>query len=155
MIIDTVKNASNYPMGQAWTKAFEFIATLNRDTPDGEYPLAGETMFARVMSYDTKPPEKAVFEAHRKYADIQSTLIGAEGIAVVDISRVEESKPYNEGGDVAFFNTPDTIPTLVDMYPGSFAFLLPQDVHMPQLQVGSSQTIKKVVVKIALSELGL
>lgn len=155
MIIDTVNNASNYPMGQAWTNAFEFIATLNGDTPDGEYPLAGEAMFARVMSYETKPPEKAIFEAHRKYADIQSTLGGAEGIAVVDISRVEESKPYNADGDVAFFNKPDTVPTLVDVYPGSFAFLLPQDVHMPQLQVGSSQKIKKVVVKIALSELGL
>jgi biofilm protein TabA len=155
MITDKIENASNYPMGSAWTRAFEFIASLSPSTPDGDYPLDGEAMFAKVMSYETKTPEKAIFEAHRKYADIQSTLDGAEGIAIVDIQNATVSKPYHSENDVAFFETPGVVPTLVDIYPGSFAFLLPQDVHMPQLEVGASRRIKKVVVKIALSELGL
>jgi len=155
MITDTLKNAHQYPLGVAWAKAIEFIKPLDSNTPDGEYPLNGDAMFARVMSYETKPSAKAKFEAHEKYADVQATLDRAEGIAVVDRSNLEESVPYHEANDVVFFETPATVPALVDLYPGSFAFLLPQDVHMPQLEVGESRLIKKVVVKIALSELGL
>lgn len=155
MITDTLQNAHLYPLGDAWAKAFEFLKTLDAGSQDGEYPLNGEAMFARVMSYDTKPPSQAKFEAHRKYADIQSTLEGAEGIAVINIHQLTEAKTYDEASDVSFFETPESIPALVDVHPGSFVFLLPQDGHMPQLEVGSSRTIKKVVVKIALSELGL
>jgi biofilm protein TabA len=155
MITDTLNNADQYPLGAAWSQAIEFIKTLDSNTPDGKYPLNGETMFAMVMSYETKPPAKARFEAHKKYADVQATLDGAEGIAVVDINNLEVSVPYNEVKDLTFFEAPEIVPALVDVYPGSFAFLLPQDVHMPQLQVGEARKIKKVVVKIALSELGL
>lgn len=155
MITDTLSNHTHYPLGPAWEKAFEFIHTLNPSTPDGEYPLDGEAMYARVMSYHTKPPAEAVFEAHQKYADIQATLVGAEGIAVVDIHGLEITKSYNPANDVAFYAAPENVPTLVDIYPGSFAFLLPQDCHMPQLEVGQSQKIKKVVVKIALTKLNL
>ncbi|MCB1122641.1 MAG: YhcH/YjgK/YiaL family protein [Verrucomicrobiae bacterium] len=155
MIFDSLQNASNYNMGPAWTTAFDFLKSIDADTPDGEYPIDGDTMFARVMSYETKAPADAKFEAHQKYADIQSTLIGAEGIAVVDTSKAKVRVPYDQTKDVAFFDAPETIPGLVDVYPGSFAFLLPQDCHMPQLAVGESKRIKKVVVKIALSALGL
>jgi len=155
MITDTIENSHYYHLGPVWEKAFEFLKTLNADTPEGDYPIDGKAMFAIVMSYETKEPAQARFEAHKKYADIQSTLIGAEGIAVVDTKKVDQATDYDEKRDVTFFETPETIPTLVDVYPGSFAFLLPQDCHMPQLAVGAPQRIKKVVVKIALSELGL
>ncbi len=155
MITDTIANASNYSLGPAWDKAFAFLETINGDTPDGDYPIDGKSIFAIVMSYETKEPDQAKFEAHQKYADIQSTLVGAEGIAVVQTEDLTATTEYEEDRDVTFYNTPETIPTLVDVYPGSFAYLLPQDCHMPQLAVGAPQMIKKVVVKIALSELGL
>ena len=155
MIIDTIKNADLYPMGKTWSKAFEFLRTLDANSPDGEYPLNGELLFARVMSYETKSHVDARFEAHKKYADIQSTLDGAEGIGIVNVNGLTEEEAYDESTDLIFFETPQTVPTLVDLYPGSFAFLLPQDAHMPQLQVDSPRLIKKVVVKIALSELNL
>jgi biofilm protein TabA len=155
MITDCLANAHNYPLGPAWEKAFDFLKTVNDSTPDGKYPIQGEDMFAMVMSYQTKKPDEAKFEAHKKYADIQSTLIGAEGIAVVDTAKMKVTVPYLAEKDVEFYETPETIPMLVDVYPGYFAFLLPQDCHMPQLAVGNPQYIKKVVVKIALTELGL
>ena len=155
MITDTIEHATHYPLGPAWEKAFAFLKTLNADTPEGDYPIDGTSIFAIVMSYETKEPDQARFEAHQQYADIQSTLVGAEGIAVVQTEGLTSSTKYDEERDVAFYETPETIPTLVDVYPGSFAYLLPQDCHMPQLAVGSPQMIKKVVVKIALSELGL
>ena len=155
MITDTIEHARSYSMGPAWEKAFAFLKTLNADSPDGDYPLDGKNMFAIVMSYETKEPAQAKFEAHRKYADIQSTLVGAEGIGVVQTDSLTANTEYEEERDVTFYDTPEIVPALVDVYPGSFAFLLPQDCHMPQLAVGEPQLIKKVVVKIALSELGL
>ncbi len=155
MITDTIEHAHSYSLGPAWDKAFEFLQTINADSPDGDYPIDGKSIFAIVMSYETKEPDQGKFEAHKKYADIQTVLVGAEGIAVVQTEGLTASTDYEEERDVTFYNTPETIPTLVDVYPGSFAYLLPQDCHMPQLAVGSPQMIKKVVVKIALSELGL
>jgi len=155
MITDTIANASSYSLGPAWDKAFAFLETITADTADGDYPIDGKSIFAIVMRYETKEPDRAKFEAHKKYADIQSTLVGAEGIAVVQTEGLTSTTDYEEDRDVTFYQTPETIPTLVDVYPGSFAYLLPQDCHMPQLSVGAPQMIKKVVVKIALSELGL
>ena len=155
MITDTLENYSSYSLGPAWEQAFTFLKGVNSETADGKYSINGDLMFAIVMSYETKAPEAAKFEAHKKYADIQSTLIGAEGIAVVETKDLKVTEAYKDETDVTFFETPETIPTLVDVYPGSFAFLLPQDCHMPQLAVGDPQMIKKVVVKIALTELGL
>ena len=155
MITDTIANAHSYSLGPAWKKAFAFLETVNADTPEGDYPIDGKLIFAIVMSYETKEPAQAKFEAHRKYADIQSTLLGAEGIAVVQTESLSANTEYEDERDIAFYETPETIPALVDVYPGSFVYLLPQDCHMPQLAVGTPQMIKKIVVKIALSELGL
>ena len=155
MITDTLKNADLYPMGEAWSKAFKFLRTLDAKSPDGEYPIHGESLFARVMSYETKPPAEARFEAHRRFADIQSTLDGAEGIGIANVNDLTADGNYDETTDLIFYETPQTVPALIDVYPGSFAFLLPQDAHMPQLEVNSPRLIKKVVVKIALSELNL
>ena len=91
------------------------------------------------MSYETKEPN----EAHRKYADIQTTLIAPEGIAVVATGEAQETVTYDDEKDVAFFETPETIPILVDVYPGSFVLLLPQDCHMSQLAVGLHGSLKK------------
>ncbi len=155
MIIDKLDNWTQYSLGTGWQKAFEYLQTLSPTSEDGEFPIDGDLIFARIMSYPTKLPEVAAFEAHEKYADIQMTLIGAEGIAWAITDTLEISKPYNEENDVAFFKTPETNLARVDNLPGNFTFLLPQDAHMPQLQVGESMTIKKVVVKIALTELEL
>jgi len=73
MIVDHIKNWKNYAFGPAWGKSFTFLETLDAESEDGEFPIDGETMFARVMSYETRnetDPE-AVLEAHRKYVDIQ------------------------------------------------------------------------------------
>jgi YhcH/YjgK/YiaL family protein len=152
MITDTIDNSHCYHLGPVWEKAFEFLKNNERRHARGRLPNRRK---GPVRHRDELPDQGARFEAHKKYADIQSTLMGAEGIAVVDTKNVDQATDYEEERDVSFFETPETIPTLVDVYPGSFAFLLPQDCHMPQLAVGAPQMIKKVVVKIALSELGL
>jgi len=156
MIIDLLANASQYPMGPGWEKAFDFLANLDANAEEGEYPIDGTKVFARIMSYHTRTEAEAVLETHEKYADIQTTLIGSEGIRWIPSKHLEIKAPYDTEKDVTFYQHPDTLPARVDNLPGWFTFLLPQDAHMPQLIVGNaSQTVKKVVVKVALTELNL
>jgi len=156
MIIDLLENAGQYPLGPGWTKAFDFLKSTNASTPDGEYPIDGDKIFARVMSYPTRNEAEAVLESHELYADIQMTIEGAEGIRWIPSTQLQVKDPYDADKDVTFYHHPSSLPARVDNLPGWFTFLLPQDAHMPQLTVGpSSQTVKKVVVKVALTELTL
>ena len=59
-----------------------FLKRINSDMEERIYPIDGDRIYARVMSYDTKEPSDCKLEAHDKYIDIQCTIIGAEGIDV-------------------------------------------------------------------------
>lgn len=156
MIIDQLSNAGQYAFGPGWKLAFDYLKSIDADTPEGEYAIDGEEVFARIMSYPTRMETEAVLETHKRYADIQMTLTGAEGIRWIPASQLKEKDPYDAEKDVTFYHHPASLPARVNNLPGTFTFLLPQDAHMPQLTVGSeAQIVKKVVVKVALSALTL
>lgn len=149
MIIDSIKYWNNYPYGNAWQVAFEFLTSLTAKVDEGKYTLQGDQIFARVMHYTTRSPANAVLEAHQKYVDIQTTLVGAEGIEWFPISVLTAKTSYNEIKDVVFFHRPTEGLARVDVFPGTFVVLWPHDAHMPMLGVGEqTEPIKKVVVKI-------
>ncbi len=61
--------------------------------------------------------------------------------------------PYDAERDVEFFKYERTADFQLGMFPGTFACLLPQDAHMPQLATGKvGVEVKKVVVKIACKQ---
>lgn len=152
MIVDHIKNWKSYAFGVAWEKAFAFLETLDGESEEGAFPIDGETIFARVMSYATKneTDSDAVLEAHRKYVDIQMALKKSERIACYPLHTLDAKVPYDEGKDVQFFNYEATADLQLSVYPGTFVCLLPQDAHMPQLRTGTeAAVVKKVVVKIS------
>lgn len=154
MIVDHISNWKSYSLGEAWEKAFGFLDTLSVDAEDKEYPIDGDEIFARVMSYATKEETdpKAVLEAHRKYVDIQMTLVGSERIGVYPTHALATKIEYDVGRDVAFFEYREAARLQLSMHPGTFACLFAQDAHMPGLytdEIGSQ--VKKVVVKILAS----
>lgn len=151
MIVDHIENWKAYPFGVAWEKAFAFLEALDAEAEEGEFPIDGETVFARVMSYATnkETDSNAVLEAHRKYVDIQMALKESERIACYPLHTLEPKSPYDEGKDVQFFKYETTADLQLSVHPGTFVCLLPQDAHMPQLRTGpEATTVKKVVVKI-------
>ena len=155
MIIDRLENWRCYAHGPAWERAFDFLLSIGPDAKEQEYALDGNDIYARVMSYNTRPRESAVLEAHRKYLDIQSTLVAAEGIEWFPQNKLEVKTPYNQDKDVEFYNHPAFVPARIDVFPGLFVALFPKDAHMPQLIVGEeSKCVKKVVVKINVDLLG-
>jgi YhcH/YjgK/YiaL family protein len=152
MIADKLENWNMYFTGKTWIIVADFLASLHKETPDGEYPIKGEDVFARVMSYETREPDEARLEGHRSYIDIQSVLDGGEGIAWHPTGNLEVSEAYDAEKDVEFYRTPAQFPARVDVQPGYFVALFPHDAHMPQLRVsGMPPWVKKVVVKVDIS----
>lgn len=158
MIVDNISDWRTYSLGEAWKKVFSFLETLSADAEEKEYPIDGDAIFARVMSYATKEETApdAVLEAHRKYAEVHMALSGSERIAVYPTRALESKGGFNADRDVEFFEYKETAKLQLSMYPGTFACLLPQDAHMPGLFTEENGAVaKKVVVKILLERLAL
>lgn len=158
MIVDHILNWRKYPLGEAWEKAFSFLEALSVDAEEKEYPIDGDAIFAKVMSYPTKveTAQDAVLEGHQKYMDIQMALVGSERIAVYPTHEMTTKAGYDAERDVEFFEYKESAKLQLSMYPGTFACLLPQDAHMPQLFTEEEgAVVKKVVVKVLLERLPL
>ena len=78
------------------------------------------------------------------FIDIQFPLLGVEKIGWKPGDQLlEESVPYNEEQDIAFYIDKPTAYTKI--YPGQFAIYFPEDGHAPGIGQGN---IRKVVIKI-------
>ncbi len=124
--------------------------TILRDTDfskmeDGTVEVEGRDLFYFLQSYETKEDNDTP-EAHRKYADIQAVLVGAEKIgvgALEDMTQVS-GKPEN---DIWFYNGPMDYVTLT---PGKFAVLFPGDAHAPGICLDTPAQARKCVFKVRL-----
>mgnify|MGYP006429296709 CR=1 FL=1 len=153
MIFDHLNNTSHYSLDSKWKTAFEFLREFTSEVEEGEYPIDGEKLFAKVLSYETRGPEGGNIESHQCYADIQICLDGAEGIDIYDTEKLAVRKPYDADTDLAFYHAKDACRIArVDLYPGSFVILWPRDAHRPQMAVGVPAKIKKAVVKVRLED---
>ncbi len=151
MIIDKLVFWKYYQFGPAWKLAFDFLMSLTPDSDEKKYNLQGDDIFAIVMSYETKTPEKALLETHRRYVDIQTVLVGGERIEWFSRDELIVDTPYDESKDVVFYKRTCPGSARVDVFPGTFVMLFPQDAHMPALMIDEKpELIKKVVVKISV-----
>ncbi len=151
MILDTLDNATRYEsLNSRFAKAFAFLRTVDGTQELGRHDLDGDACFALVQTYKTKPIEKAKFEAHRKYIDVQFIHSGRETILWAPLSTMkEETMAYSDEKDAALWKlTADTTPLHVSG--GHFAILWPQDAHAPCVEWEKPEQVFKVVVKVAV-----
>ncbi|MFA9476878.1 YhcH/YjgK/YiaL family protein [Phycisphaerales bacterium AB-hyl4] len=151
MIIDTLQNAATYAnLQRGFDLAFAFIASDRATSADeGRYDLDGDRVFALVQSYTTKPVEQSVWEAHRKYADVQFIVAGRERMGYAPLTTMTESQAYDAEKDVALYTGEGT---LLPFAAGAFAVFMPQDVHMPCVFDGEAGKVRKVVVKVQVDQ---
>ena len=147
MIYDHIDNIGLYRFSPATMKAFEFLKTLTPDTPDATYEIIGRDVYAMVQSYDTEAEPSPILEAHRKYIDIQYSIINAEYIAVAPLDESTLKTPYDEEKDVAFYHAQKMM-TLSAMTPGRFVLLFPTDEHFAKWAAEAPCRVKKAVVKL-------
>jgi len=150
MILDRLENASMYRgLGARIAAALDYLCGVEaaRLSP-GRYELDGDRLVAIVQRYRTKPLVEAVWEAHRRYFDVQYVAEGIERMGYVALdARLAIRQPYDAGRDVVFF---DAWGDLFEVAAGSFAVFAPRDVHAPGLVAGPSgepAEVLKVVVK--------
>lgn len=149
MIVDSVINITRYIPEASVSKVQGFMAKVNPSMPEGYHPIDGDNIYARVMSYNTSARKDCKIEAHNEYVDVQSTLIGSEGIEIFDRSALNVEAAYDKEQDVEFFE--ETIPSylFVDNQPGRFSMIFPEEAHRPQISVnGKNEVVKKFVIKI-------
>lgn len=150
MIIDTLKNCEcYYGVNARFEKAFDFIKNaVKENLPVGKYEIDGTDVYAMVQEYDTKLPDEAKFEAHKKYIDIQYIISGTEKMEVTDISKAKPNTEYNTEKDVIFFEDVD-MATAGVFTDEEYAVFFPQDVHKPGMANDNIRaTVRKIVVKV-------
>lgn len=151
MILDTLENSARYEvLNSRFAKAFAYLRTVDGTQPLGRFDLDGDHCFALVQTYETKPVEKAKFEAHRKYIDIQFIHSGRETILWAPLAAMqEETMAYNEEKEAALWKLiPDVTP--LHLSGGHFSILYPQDAHAPCIEWDKPEQVFKVVVKVAV-----
>ena len=152
MIYDNISNIELYKdLSPDIYEGLKFLREADTNIANGVYQI-NPRVKAIVSEYETKTENEYGYEAHRKNIDIQYLLSGEERIACMPIDRLNETKPYNMDSDAAFYEATDMQLQEMTIGEGYFVIFFPQDGHMPQLCVGEPERVKKVVVKVEVTD---
>ncbi|MCD8127148.1 MAG: YhcH/YjgK/YiaL family protein [Clostridiales bacterium] len=124
-------------------EAVELVNTLENPAV-GNYPLpTGRYM---VQHITTKPEEGALFEAHRRFADVQYIVSGGgEDMKWAPLDTLTTVKPYDEGKDVEKLSGEGITIHIPDGY---VYIAFPEDGHMPGLGLDGAREVDKIVIKL-------
>jgi YhcH/YjgK/YiaL family protein len=149
MITDLIEQRRRYTsLSPRFAAAFEFLEKLPAGQPAGRYDIDGDNCFALVQTYATRPVTQAMFEAHRRYIDIQFIQAGCETILWSPLAALTQvTQPYAAEKDIAFFANPSQW-TPVNLCAGQFAIFFPEDGHAPGLECSRPSEVRKIVIKV-------
>ncbi|MCL5104984.1 MAG: YhcH/YjgK/YiaL family protein [Armatimonadetes bacterium] len=147
MVADNIRNAQHYyGLGKGIECGLKFLQTQDIPGLDlGRHEIDGDNCFAIVMEYDSKPIEQGVWEAHRRYVDIQYIAEGVERIGYADIKGLSVSKEYDDTKDAELLAGDGN---MMVFKTGTFGIYMPHDGHMPMVAAGQPSKVRKVVVKV-------
>lgn len=149
MIYDSLSNIEFYKgLSDDIYEALVFLKNMNSNIENGVYELNSRVK-AIVSEYETKEENEYGFEAHKRFIDIQYVLQGTERVCYLPTEKLNETTPYSEENDVAFYSA-STLPQEMIIGDGFFSVFFPQDGHMPCLCMDEPQKVKKVVVKVEI-----
>lgn len=147
MIADRIENAYlYYGIDPAIKAALEFLQ--NNDCTkleSGRHEIDGDKIYANVSRYESKPREEGVWEAHRRYIDIQYVADGTEIMGYANLQDLSVTKEYEKEGDYLLLEGQGDF---ITAKPGTFIIFWPEDAHMPGIAKNESEKITKVIVKV-------
>lgn len=152
MILDTLDTIDRYAgLNPRFAAAFEFLRRLGPAPAIGRHEIDGDSAYALVQQYETRPVEGAQLEAHRRYIDIQYIARGSEAIYWAPLDDLTVTMPHDAVKDVALFAaSANMIP--VPIRAGQCVILFPEDAHAPCCTWGEPAEVLKVVVKVAVAD---
>ena len=150
MIIDVLENANLYlEVNSKLNKAFNFLRNIDLLKLDiGKYEIEGTNIYAIVDNYFTRSKEEGLWEAHRRYIDIQFVVKNKEQMGYANLGQMQNCTKYDQEKDILFFKGTGSyfiIPA------GTFVIFTPQDVHMPGIAIENPEAVKKIVLKILIN----
>lgn len=130
-------------------EAFDFLESTNwEDLAMGRVEINEDNIFAFHSKYSTKLYDGAIWEAHRKYLDIQFMIEGYEKIGICDIEKMFVNREYSEEADAVLGIA--EAEKEVFLREGDFVILFPKEAHVPGITIKDSEPVHKIVVKIPL-----
>ena len=150
MIIDTLDHCRMYEnLNPRFKAAFDFLQRPDIDTlPLGRIELDGKNLFAMIQTYETKSIQEGKLEAHKKYIDIQVLLQGQEFIGYAPLGGQPVAKAFDVEKDIGFY---DGEAWFTLLRKGMFMVFFPQDAHLPGRYTEKPLSVKKIVLKVAVS----
>lgn len=113
-------------------------------TACGRIELDGDNLFINNSEPTCLRADQQVLEVHRKYIDVHILLEGKETIGWKALEDLEqEVQAYDEEKECALYADRPT--TYIDLLPGQFAIVFPEDPHAPIIGKGK---IRKLIGKI-------
>lgn len=133
-----------------WNKAFKFLSEQDlAKQATGKHELEGNDLFVNVDEYVTRNEEDVLFEAHKKYADIQVLISGEEKIGVLQLAKTTVFIPYDEEKDIMFLTADEKNYRMA--MPGKFFLFFPDDAHRPTVKTVENVPVRKIVVKVRIN----
>ena len=147
MIFDKIANAGLYKgMHPNMDKAIDFMMTHDLTAlPLGKTPIDGDRVFINKMEATAAPAEGKLFEAHKKYLDIQIDLSGSEIIETGDKTHFC-CTDFSEEKDVGFADCP-TVGSCT-LGNGTFTVCMAGEPHKPGIATGADTALVKCVIKV-------
>ena len=150
MILDQLVHADRYRnLSPGIAAAFDYLRTFRADeTAPGRYELDGDRLIANVARYQTRLPEQAIWESHRKYIDVQFVAAGIERVGYVPLEQAPAvTQAYLPERDIIIYAPGEDS---ILFREGQFAIFFPEDIHAPNLAAGAPAEVCKVVIKVAV-----
>lgn len=148
MIVSNLQNSSRIEsLHPLFKTLFDYVKSHDLlHTELGRIEISGNDLFINNVNLESVPSDKQVLELHHDYIDIHIVLEGCETIgwkAVEDLK--EEIKPYSKEEDCALYT--DKATTYINLLPGQFAIVFPEDPHAPIIGKGK---IRKLIAKVKI-----
>lgn len=147
MIVSDLKNSSRIELlHPLFKQLFDYVKQHNLlKTELGRITLDGDNLFINNVDLDGVKKEKQVLELHRKYIVCiyhypeKKRLDGS-------LEKLEnEVIAYERDSDCALYSDMPT--AYVDIYPGEFVIVYPEDPHAPAIAEGK---IRKLIAKVRI-----
>lgn len=154
MILGHIHAQLPFALPAVLQKSLYFLSHLDlQNLSPGKIEIDGDKVFAEVVDTTTHLKEESKPEIHQKYIDIHYLISGIEYIGtVIDTKDNPIYKSFAPGKDIQFYEHVKH-ETFVELFPGSYVILFPQDIHRPCCCLTDPVTIRKIIVKIAVSEI--
>ena len=111
MIIDVLENANLYrEVNSKFNKAFNFLRNMDLLKLDmGKYEIEGTNIYAIVDNYFTRSKEEGLWEAHRRYIDIQFVVKNKEQMGYASLGQMQIAQNMTKKKIFYFLKEPGAI----------------------------------------------